>query len=149
MSTYCDDTPIVNVIQTSLLCTVDNYPVTIREMGLFISFQDKLGIFDGFDHYQIANMDSTRLDVMYAILYTNNRSYYKYNKYVLSKLFSSFYKELFSINDTNFMRQLLQDTAHLLNSVIRSDQSIMKNALSSLYDKIKIMNETSWHTICL
>jgi len=131
-----DDIIIKNIDQSDWFRTMDHYPRTIGHVKLLVSIVDKIGIFNKFDLAQTSNMNSNKLNIMYAVLRIMNKVFNKYLDYVVKKIFRDGLKEIFYCTHLTyydlFFDQLTQDLDHFVCSVIRLDYPNM-DAVSIKY----------------
>ena len=124
-----DNTKIKNIESAEWFQTIYHYPKTIGHMKLLISIVDKIGIFDKYDIAKISEMESNKLNIMYAILRIMNKVFNKYSDYVVKKTFRDGLKDIFSCTNLTyydlFFDQLTQDIDHFVCSIIKSDYPTM------------------------
>ena len=116
-----DDTKIKYIDQALWLKTIEHYPKTVGHMKLLISIVDKMGIFTAFDLVRTSEMDSTKLNILYAILRITNKIYTKYVDHVVTKILVPQFGEIFSGHfyisscyEQLFFDQLVQDIDHFV-----------------------------------
>jgi len=124
-----DDIEIKNINRSSWFRTMEHYPKTVGHMKLLVSIVDKIGIFDKFDLTQTSDMDSNKLNIIYAVLRIMNKVFNGYLDYVVKRIFRDGLKEIFPCTHLScydlFFDQLTQDIDHFICSIIKSDYLVM------------------------
>ena len=136
-----NDIPIKYIDQALWLKTIEHYPKTVGHTKLLISIVDKMGIFTAFDISTTSEMDTPRLNILYAVLRISNKLYSKYldhavKKILVPKLVGIFY-ENFHKNPSQkqiFIDQFVQDMDHFVSMTVSTCfpmmiPSIIKNKL--------------------
>lgn len=151
---------IKNINQTHWFKSMDHYPKTVNQLNLLILIVDKVGIFSKIKLDKTIDMDSKKLDILYAVLRIMNKVYNKYSDYAVKKIFRAGLKELFTCTDLThydlFFDQLTQDVDHFICTIIKNPYSeinevVLKNKfikyLESTFNKtfyIGIMKKLSY-----
>lgn len=113
-----DNLFIKNINGALWLKTLNHYPKTIQHMKLLVSIVDKIGIFENMDLAKTCNMDSNKLNILYAILRITNKLFNKYLEHVTEKIFCNNFKKIFFCTNVThydlFFDQLTQDVDHFI-----------------------------------
>jgi hypothetical protein len=124
LNSLINDFPIKNIRKAKLLKKMEEYPKTIGEMKLLISIYDKLNLFKFYDTSLIINMDSDRLNIIFAILKITNKLY---NGYIENSIKNIFCKEINKIVKNKkseeyemFIDQYSQDTDYFINEIMKT-----------------------------
>lgn len=133
---------IKNINKTNWFKTMDYYPKTIEQIKLLISIVDKISIFESFDLDKIIEMESDKLDILYAVIRIMNKVFNRYLDFAVKKIFRNGLKQLFSCTDLTyydlFFDQLTQDIDNFVCVTIKQHYPIM-NALDIKNNFIKYL----------
>lgn len=119
-----NDMKIKNINSAEWIKTMNQIPKTVGHMKLLITIVDKIGIFKEFDINKTSEMDSNKLNILYAILRIMNKVFNKYLDYVDKKIFMEKFKNIFPstdlINHQLLLDQITQDIDHFVCSIFKN-----------------------------
>ncbi|MEM0354089.1 MAG: hypothetical protein QXW79_00770 [Thermoplasmata archaeon] len=133
---------IKNIDQTTWFRKIKYYPRTIGDIKLFVLIMDRVGILNGFDLEKIGEMESAKLDIIYATLRIINKIFNKYlegvTEIIIKHLKRIFVKKMLNKNYELFFDQLVQDLDYFICSFIKNnfpnidEKMVTKNLLEFL-----------------
>lgn len=135
--TYSSNNKIKNIKTAKWIKTIIHYPRTVYEMKLLVSVLDKFSIMDKYNVCMASNMDSDKLDILYAILRITNKVFNCYLTYAVQKIFLYGLKDLFTCTDLTsydlFFDQLTQDFYHFVPIMIKLSPSTNVEIIKKIF----------------
>ena len=134
---------IKHIEQANWFKTLNHYPKTVDHIYLLVSIIDKVGVFDKFDLSLTSDMDSQKLNILYAILRIMNKIFNIYSDYAVKKIFRDKLMQTITpptikhIDDYElFLDQLTQDIDHFVCLIFKAhypkiDKNLIKIKLIS------------------